>query len=237
MNVREVLWYELTQLPNRMGGWRGIVFYLLVAGGLGVWVPGRWGFEFLNPTVLIAYACFSMLFAGPVAAETFAGIVEMRLREPVTQRAVLLGKFLASAGYGWISAMLMLGAGLVTVNVNNWHGSPLLPQTPFLLSVVGLSLCLAAFTGGLAAAIAVRTTSAVAKRLLRLVFLVLLLLMAAALRFGPETWRMGALRQLSSDRFPTFALIAGTHLVFLGAVLLRVALGRVAAAAKDEAAD
>ncbi len=232
MTTGQVVAAELNALPRRMGSTAGLLLYLLVLAAFGVLVPMRWGFEFLNPLVLAAYGSMAALFAAPVSAESFFAAREAAA--PSTFRAVVLGKAIFIAGWGWVSAMLVLAAGLTTLNIVNRRGGDLLPETLFLVSLALFSASAAAFVTSAGAALAAGAKSAAsAKRALRTAFLMVLLLFVLLLRQAPEEWRYRLIQQFSAERFPWFALIASLHLWFFAALLLRVAHSRLADALRD----
>jgi hypothetical protein len=232
----DVLAAELRHLPRRMGSTAGFLLYLMVLAAFGVLVPMRWGFEFLNPMVLAAYASMSALFVAPVAADSFFSIRELRGQPSHNYRALVLGRAIFIAAWGWLSAALVLATGLATLNIANRRGGVLLPPALFLASLALFSASASAFVTSLGAAVATGAKSAArAKRGLRTGFLLLLLLFLLTLRQAPEEWRYRLIQQLSAERFPWFALIASLHMWFFAALMLRIAHGKVVETLRDRA--
>jgi len=224
MTASQVAGTELRRLPRMIGSAAGILLYLLVLGAFGLMVPARWGFEFLNPMVLAAYGAMAGLFASPVSVEACFGVRDF----PHPARTALIGKIAFVAAYGWVSATLILIVGLITVNIRNWHGQPLLPPAIFLASLFAFSLSIAVFVTSMGAALAVRAPSTrSAKRIMRTAFLVFLLFLVMFVRYAPDEWRFRMTMQLSQERFPLFVLLTGLHLWFFAIMLTRAALGRV----------
>src|SRR5258706_15549935 len=118
--MRRAILQELSQLPRRMGGMTGVLIYGFALVALGILLPWRLGFDFLDAMILLAYACLPALLVAPVVAESFAGDRE-RAHIPATyeeRRQSLYAKVAAGALYGWISALLALVIGIVTVNLS-----------------------------------------------------------------------------------------------------------------------
>ena len=177
------------------------VIILAVVLVFGVLVPYYKGLEFLDPVVILVYACMSLLFVVPASAEIFAANESMANAE-ITSR---LGMILA---YGWGTTLLMLISGIVTVNVTNWHGRMLLPSPALLASAVSLSLIatIAVISG--TALLARRLGAGSAKSLLRISFLILLLIGAFGFRYLPPEWRGMIDRHLTTAGLIHFSLWA-----------------------------
>jgi len=227
VHFRAVLGDEIRALPLRMGGVSGLLLFAFIVVAFGIYVPWRWGFEFLNPMVLIAYAGVAMLFTGPVAAESFAAIHHLAADRPEVRRDALWAKLLCSAAYGAGATTLLLAAGLATVHTGNWRGGPLLPEEAFLASLLLFTWSIALAVASLAARIGVVCSALSTKRILRSGFLLLVLLALMGLRHGPEEWRTRLALELTAERFPRLALIVCLHLLFVSALLVRSAAGRL----------
>ncbi len=168
------------------------IIILAVVLVFGVLLPYYKGLEFLDPVVILVYACMSLLFVVPASAEVFAANEAIASAEI----AARLGMILA---YGWATTVLMLISGIVTVNVTHWHGRMLLPSTTLLALAVLLSLIatLAVISG--TALLARRFGARSAKSLLRIGFLILLLLGAFGFRFLPPEWRATIDRHMTTS--------------------------------------
>ncbi len=177
------------------------VIILAVVLVFGVLVPYYKGLEFLDPVVILVYACMSLLFVVPASAEIFA-TNEVIASAEITAR---LGMILA---YGWGTTVLMLISGIVTVNVTNWHGRMLLPSSALLASALLLSLIatIAVISG--TALLARQLGARSAKSLLRVSFLLLLLLAAFGFRYLPPEWRGMIDRYMTTAGLIRFSLWA-----------------------------
>lgn len=149
----------------------------------GVFVPWLKGFAFLDPLIILCYACLGVVYVAPAAAEAFG-----RKTASSTKSAVLM-KMASILAYGWGVSILMLASGILTVNVANWHGRFIGPRPQLLLAAVVLSgaACAAviAFSGMLAVAYGPKA----AKTVLRFAFLLLLLGTAFGYRYLSEDTR------------------------------------------------
>lgn len=188
----------------------------------GVLVPYYKGLEFLDPLVIVVYACMSLLFVVPASAEIFAV-------QPASPAEVIsrLGTILA---YGWGSSVLMLAAGIVTVNVTNWHGRMLVPKASLLLSalLLGLAASVAVIAG--TALLARRVGSRSAKAFLRIGFLALLLTAAFGFRYFPVDWRTAINRHMTTTGLMHFSLWACAAFTLAAAILVP----RLLRGAKDQ---
>lgn len=133
----------------------------------GIVLPERKGVDFLDPVMMSAYACMGVIFAAPAAALRFAKGRPQSMNE-VFARA---GK---AAGYGEGLALIMLLAGIATVNISK-AGRLWLPE----LDSLGESLLLG-LTGTVAIAlfagwVTLRFSATAAQFGMRALFLALLL--------------------------------------------------------------
>ena len=210
---------ELRWLPRRMGGWRGMAFFAIFLAILGYMFPTAMGFGFLDPHILLAYACSAPFFVSSVAAESFGDP-----RHFAPPRVVLAGKTIAATAFGWAASVLALGLGLASVNLREWHGSAVLPDARFLAGVVGLGLSLAAFTVAAAAVLTLRLPVHQAKTILRRAFFIALVGVLLLARFSELEWRDSFAGMLAPDSILRIATVA--MLVFFAAAggLLTVAL-------------
>ncbi len=154
---------------------------------MGVLLPWQLGYGFLDMPVLLAYAGMSLLFTAPVVAESFAGERErnaapcdLRLR-----RDLLLARVAAGTLYGWVSPLVMMTLGFVTVNLHYRPETFVVPP-PLIALDLGLLTGLAALlVASLAAAVGVRARDARrAKRTLRQGFLLSLVALIWYVRAG-----------------------------------------------------
>jgi len=225
--LADVLTEEGRKLPARLGGLKGAlaIAFLLVLAAL---PPFKFGPAFLDPQILLAYAAFAMLFAGPFAAQSFGGASELVTIEDkaIPARDLVVGKTIAAALYGWVLFGAALGAALVTLNSESSR-----PVWPTLRTTVGL-LCLSLGAACFAAATGARVTLAVrtaraSRQLLRLGFLFLVLMMLAFPRVLPFAIQEHIHAALTRRQFPVTCLALAVPLLVLAVWLTISAIGEL----------
>jgi hypothetical protein len=222
--LREIFAEEWRRLPARIGGVKGVLSmaFLFFLAAL---PPLRFNSGFLDPLILLAYSSFAMIFAGPYAAQSFAGASERPLLDNpgVPARDLVLAKTAASALYGWLAFALALGLALLVLNLT-------LPRTvwpPFGLwsGLAILAAGLAWVTAALGARVSMTAfTAQAARQLLRMAFLFLLLVGVALPRFLPPSMQAALQRALTRQIFPVACLAIAAVLLLLGVWLFRSAI-------------
>jgi len=169
---------------------RPVLTVLAVVALFGILVPLYKRYDFLDPVMLAAYFCLPVVLVAPMAADALAGNAESAMR--TVQRALLV------AFYGWGLGMVIVVAGLITVNAASWHGHLLLPAGEFLaagaLFSVAAALTAVLFTGFLAHFFSARS----ARTILRLLFLVLLIAMVLLARGVSAEWTAAFWRHMTT---------------------------------------
>jgi len=159
---------------------RPILTVVLLVSLFGILVPYYKRYDFLDPVLLAAYFCLPLVLAAPMAADSLAGSATT---VAATVRSVLL-----VALYGWGLGMVIIAAGLITVNAVIWHGHVLMPGAVFLAAGAlfsGTSALAVVILGGF---IAHRFSASTAKMTLRLLFLSFLIALVVLVRMAsPET--------------------------------------------------
>jgi ABC-2 type transport system permease protein len=132
-DVVTVLWKEWKEiLLQRSAGGGGARQPLIMIAVIGIFVPLRMGPRtFFGLQIPMILTFLSAVAISAVVAEAFAGererhTLETLLASRLSDRAILLGKFGACVGYGWLIALACALLGIVTVNVANWHGQILM---------------------------------------------------------------------------------------------------------------
>lgn len=225
--MRRAIMQELSQLPRRMGGMTGVLIYAFALLALGILLPWHLSFDFLDSMVLVAYACLPALLVAPVVAESFAGDRE-RAQIPAgveERRRLLYAKVAAGALYGWISALLALVMGLVTVSLSSTRW--ILPPALLAIDLALMSLAVSVSTASISAAVSVGARSAkYAKRTLRQSFLLLLVLVIYYSRFMPVEWKRHVTVPGAVSGFTEFVVVISVALIGLSGGLLKLALTR-----------
>jgi hypothetical protein len=191
---------------------------LLIVALFGILVPCYKRYDFLDPVLLAAYFCLPLVLVAPLAADALAGSADSL--NATIQRALLV------ALYGWGLGVVIVAAGVITVNATTWHERMLIPGGTFLAAGVWFSA-----TAALAAVIAAGLlahlfSAATAKTILRLLFLATLVVMVLLARAAsPEMtgafWRHMTSLELTRIGFYGGAALAAADVVAL-AVLARL---------------
>jgi hypothetical protein len=182
---------------------RSIFIYGVLLIAFGVFLPWRKGLDFFDPSLLSAYACLGIVFAGPAAAQAFENKPD--------SFGQALAWIAVATGFGEGIAIAMLACGLLTVRLT----LPFLAFGPdvFLLAdslLLGLAASFA--LASLAAWIALRFSSGTARTLLRIVLLLLVVAFFLESRSLPQVALTGAI------------IAAGAAIVFL--FLVKTCLNR-----------
>lgn len=194
-------------------GWIG---HFLAIAFFGVAVPLKQGFDFLDVTLLLAYACLPCLFAAPLVAESVAS----RKAQPPAEgyQAQVITPFLFAIAWN----ALILGSGFFTVNAANWHGRVILPPAAILINVLILSMAATLFasavTGWLSLNVA---TASIAKAHSRRLFLLVLVLVLMWIRLAPESWKRVVGNRLIPGEISFVVLPLALLLTWLGLLIIR----------------
>jgi len=211
---------------ERLSGWPEMMgWYVAILVLLGGYLPWRLSFEFLDAGVLVVYGCLAALFVAPRITRRLGAEQERRVLavppEAPERRALWREVGKAAVG-GWGAALLLVGMGLVTVNLAGWHGRILLPPAAVLASVVVWSGSVAVATSAVGARMALEARRAgEAARALRGRILLLLLAGLLASRLLAGEWREWFDAQMTPGRLARDVAVVSAGLWAWSAALLR----------------
>lgn len=217
---------ELARLAGRSGMLRPgpvLLLNIVVILTFGVWIPYSKGFDFLDVLFQLAYAMIGALFVAPAALALFAAPFR------ATAPAEIHTKALAAAVFGWLVSLLILGIGLIAVNQFHWIGRWVFPSVRVLLPAAAIGLSLDIAISYLAANLSLRFASTTAQALVRILFLLILGIVAFRERFLPESFREWVSLQLTGEGMPSLALILCPVLLTVGLALaaaIQVSFGK-----------
>jgi len=171
----------------------------------GILVPYYKRFDFLDPILLTAYFCLPLVLVAPMAADALAG-------SAATAAATVRGVLLVTL-YGWGLGMVIIAAGLITVNALAWHGHVLVPSGAFLTAEA-----LGSGTGALAAVIlggflAHRFSASTAKTVLRLLFLAFLITLVLLMRLASPAMTSSFWEHMTSPELTRAGFYGGAVLL------------------------
>jgi hypothetical protein len=199
---------------------RQALLLIVTVALFGVLVPWLKGFGFLDPLMIVCYACLGVLYVAPACAEAFG-------KQPQGSREATVRKMAVLASYGAGVSMLMLLSGILTVNVANWHGSFVGPRWPLLLAALLLSVTACAAVVAVTTVVASSYGPKAAKSMIRIALLVFLL----ALVFGyprlPEDAKFQLELNLTTSGLTRLALEFSALLALVSASLTAWWISRV----------
>jgi len=192
---------------------RQAIVLLLIVVAFGILVPWYKGFAFLDPRMIVAYACLALLFVAPASAEAFA------TRE---QNASPLNRIFRVVAYGWGMTLLIMVSAFVTINLTKWQGKILTPPLKVCAAALLFSLTASVAVAAFSAVLARHLSAGAVKMVLRLGFLLLLLAFAFSSRM-PDEWQIflsdhttrRAITRLAWEGAAVCAVIAGLLMILV----------------------
>jgi len=207
------------------GGWRSLIRPLFVVGIMGIYLPLQLGPQWVDLTpiamILLLWIPFFVLisFIGDViAGERERHTLETLLASRMPDRAILLGKVVATVLYAWGMGVLSLVLGLVLVDLLRTQGNWMF--YPLDLFVDALVLILLASVLGTSAGVLISLRVATvrqAQQILSIGTIVFVFGVTFALRAVPAN-------VFASLSYAQFLLIAMVFLAVLDAILLGLSL-------------
>jgi len=195
---------------------RQALVLLLIVVAFGILVPWYKGFTFLDPRMIVAYACLALLFVAPASAEAFA------TREESAPAASALHKIFRVVAYGWCMTLLIIVSAFVTINLTKWQGSILTPPAEVCAAALLFSLTASVVVAAFSAVLARHLSAGLVKMVLRLSFLLVLLAFAFSSRM-PDAWQIflsdhttrRAITRLAWQGAAACAVIAGLLMILV----------------------
>ena len=221
-----MMWKESKDLLFQ-GGWRASIRPLLLIGILGIYLPLQFGLQWLALSPIEMYVIlwipFSVIisFIGDaIAGERERHTLETLLASRISDRAILLGKVIATVGYAWGMALGGLLLGLVLVNLFKGNGGGWMFYHPLDVLLEALALSLLTCILGASAGVLISLRSATvrqAQQILSIGTLVLIFGGIFALQALPPNF-------VSSLSYSQFLFLAIAVIAVLNAILLGLSL-------------
>jgi ABC-2 type transport system permease protein len=207
------------------GGWRSLIRPLIVVAIIGIYVPLQIGPQWLDLTpvgmVLLLWVPFFLIisFVGDaIAGERERHTLETLLATRMPAHAILLGKVVTTALYGWGMGVLSLLLGLVLVNLSSIQGNWLFYPLDLFVDAIALSLLVSVLGTSAGVLISLRASTArQAQQILSVGTLVFVFGSIIALRAVPAS-------VISSLDYSQLLLIAIVVIAILDAILLGLSL-------------
>ncbi len=223
-DIWTMMWKESKDVLFQ-GGWRSLIRPLFVIGIMGIYLPLQFGSQWVDLTpigmVLLLWIPFFVVisFIGDaIAGERERHTLETLLASRMPDRAILLGKVVATVLYAWGMGVLSLLLGLVLVDLFRTQGNWMF--YPLDLFVDALVLILLASVLGTSAGVLISLRVATvrqAQQILSIGTIVFVFGVTFVLRAVPAN-------VFSSLTYAQFLLIAMAFLAVLDAILLGLAL-------------
>ena len=223
-DIWTMMWKESKDLLFQ-GGWRSQVRPLIVIGIMGIFLPLQFGSQWVALTPLgmllllwIPFFVVISFIGDAIAGERERHTLETLLASRMPDRAILLGKIVATVLYAWGMGVLSLLLGLVLVDLLRIQGSWMF--YPLDLFVVALVLILLASVLATSAGVLVSlraSTVRQAQQILSVGTIVFVFGVTFALRAVPAN-------VLSSLTYAQFLFIVMAFLALLDAILLGLSL-------------
>ena len=223
-DILAMVWKESKDVLFQ-GGWRSLIRPLFVIGIMGMYLPLQFGSQWVALTplgmLLLLWIPFFLVisFIGDaIAGERERHTLETLLASRMSDRAILLGKVVATVLYAWGMSILSLLLGLVLVDLFRTQGNWMF--YPLGLFVVALVLSLLAgmlaTSAGVLVSLKVATVRQ-AQQILSVSTIVFVFGVTFALRALPTNL-------FSSLTYAQFLLIVMAFLAVLDAILLGLSL-------------
>lgn len=223
-DIWTMVWKESKDLLFQ-GGWRSLIRPLFVIGIMGIYLPLQFGSQWVALTplgmILLLWIPFFVVisFIGDaIAGERERHTLETLLASRIPDRAILLGKIVATVLYAWGMGILSLLLGLVLVDLLRTQGNWMFyPLDLFVVALVLILLAsMLATSAGVLISLRVPTVRQ-AQQILSVGTIVFVFGVTFALRALPAN-------VFSSLNYLQFLLIAMAVIAVLDAILLGLSL-------------
>ncbi len=207
------------------GGWRSLIRPLFVVGIMGIYLPLQFGLRWVDLTpigmVLLLWVPFFVIisFIGDaIAGERERHTLETLLASRMPDRAILLGKIVATVLYAWGMSVLSILLGLVLVDLFRTQGHWLFYPLDLFVDAIVLSLLVSVLGASAGVLISLRvSTVRQAQQILSIGTIVLVFGATLVLRALPANL-------VSSLTYQQILLIAMAVIAVLDAILLGLSL-------------
>ena len=223
-DILTMLWKETKDLLFQ-GGWRSLIRPLFVVGIMGIYLPLQLGPQWVDLTplgmLLLLWIPFFVIisFIGDViAGERERHTLETLLASRMPDRAILLGKVVATVLYAWGMGVLSLLLGLVLVDLFRTQGNWMFYPLDLFVDALVLILLVSVLGASAGVLISLRvSTVRQAQQILSVGTIVFVFGSVFVLRAVPAN-------VLSSLSYAQFLLIVMAVIAVLDAILLGLSL-------------
>jgi ABC-2 type transport system permease protein len=223
-DIWTMMWKESKDLLFQ-GGWRSLIRPLFVIGIMGIYLPLQFGSQWVALTpigmLLLLWIPFFVVisFIGDaIAGERERHTLETLLASRMPDRAILLGKIVATVLYAWGMGILSLLLGLVLVDLLRTQGNWMFYPLDLFVDAIVLSLLASVLATSAGVLISLRVpTVRQAQQILSIGTIVFVFGVTFALRALPAN-------VVSSLNYSQFLLLTMAVIAVLDAILLGLSL-------------
>lgn len=152
-DIKAVMWKEAKEILSNKQVLFGLLAIVPVFGIIVPWGIGRSLID--DPYLIPVVTILPMLLVINILTDSFAGererhTLESLLATGLSDRAILFGKILSAVAFGWGATLLIITAGLITVNIMHGQGGLLMfsPYIGLLIILITLLLSMLITTAG-----------------------------------------------------------------------------------------
>ena len=223
-DILTMMWKESKDVFFQ-GGWRSLIRPLIVVGLIGIYLPLQLGPQWVDLTplgmLLLLWVPFFVIisFIGDViAGERERHTLETLLASRMPDRAILLGKVVATVLYAWGMGVLSLLLGLVLVDLFRTQGNWMFYPLDLFVDAIVLSLLVSVLAASAGVLVSLRvSTVRQAQQILSVGTIVFVFGSVFVLRAVPAD-------VFSSLTYSQFLLIVMAVIAVLDAILLGLSL-------------
>ena len=223
-DILTMVWKESKDVLFQ-GGWRSLIRPLIVVGIMGIYLPLQFGLQWVDLTplgiLLLLWIPFFVIisFIGDViAGERERHTLETLLASRMPDRAILLGKVVATVLYAWGMGVLSLLLGLVLVDLFRTQGNWMFYPLDLFVDAIVLSLLVSVLGASAGVLISLRvSTVRQAQQILSVGTIVFVFGIIFVLKAVPAN-------VFSSLSYAQFLLILMAFIAVLDAILLGLSL-------------
>ena len=223
-DILTMVWKESKDVLFQ-GGWKSLIRPLFVVGIMGIYLPLQFGSQWVDLTPLgmllllwIPFFVIISFIGDAIAGERERHTLETLLASRMPDRAILLGKIVATVLYAWGMGVLSLLLGLVLVNLLRTQGNWMFYPLDLFVDALVLSLLVSVLGASAGVLISLRVaTVRQAQQILSIGTIVLVFGSLFALQAVPAN-------VLSSLTYSQSLLIEMAVIAVLDAILLGLSL-------------
>ncbi len=230
-DIFTVAWKELREMLVQ-GDPRGRsrISLLLLVGIFGIIIPLQNGRDWIDsPISVIIWGWMPFLWVSGIVADSFAGererhTLESLLATRLSDRAILIGKFLAALLYGCVLTWIILIVSLITVNVANPGGGLLLFPLPLAAGAVIFSILISGLAASIGVLVSLRAGSVRQAQQLMSIGMLVLFLPFMFLQFIPSEVRRSTVDFLTTTDPVQIAILVAIGLLILDGILTAIGM-------------